>query len=210
MCLRIHKRENQVVEIEESTLSRGEVSFSEGGCSYQRFNKNYLTLFVIRQSSSSSSISSNSNDDLNNISDKDNPSSSSLDPALHSNPSVSSAPSFSSVNIIKYLALLISLVISQRMMTVNVGWSLKILWAKIILSFHPLNRFWTWVSRLVKMGKHRKRESLWINFVKSSFERILSFLSTSCLFSIKSVHFKRMKMHRRRTLIVYIGDPEEL
>lgn len=137
MCLRIHKRENQVVEIEESTLSRGGDSFSEGGCSYQRFNKNYLTLFVIRQSSSSSSssssISSSSNDDLNKISDRDNPSSSSLDPALHSNPSASSAPSFSSVNI-KYLASLISLVISQRMMSVNFWWSLNVLWAKIILS----------------------------------------------------------------------------
>ena len=53
MCVRIHKRENQVVEIEESSLSRGPID-SLGACSYQRFNKNYLTLFVIRQSSSSS------------------------------------------------------------------------------------------------------------------------------------------------------------
>lgn len=121
MCLRIHKRENQVVEIEESVLNRGGDPFAEGGCSYQRFHKNYLTLFLIRQSSSTSSVTSsstNDNVDSNNINDRDNPSSSSLDPALHSNPSVSSAsilhsPIFTTV---KYLPLSIILVVRQRMM----------------------------------------------------------------------------------------------
>lgn len=172
MCFRIHKRENQVVEIEESTLSRGGESFGEGGCSYQRFNKNYLTLFVIRQSSSSSpssssssSVPSNGNDDLNNMSDKDNPSSSSLDPALHSNPSVSSAPtfpapSFSLVNI-KYLALLISLVISQTMMTEYVSW------AKIILPrISPLLEFLAPIWKVWKdaLNKHRCKKFVQMDF----------------------------------------------